>query len=200
MSYAPNAIATLILWLGTPCFIGSLMAGPMAHAGQDELDKEEIIKVLGLEKHVEGGYFRRTFQADHRPMLDLDIGPRFTMTSIYYMLDSASPVGHWHLNKSDIIHYFHSGSPITYYMIDEKGELSTAVLGPDLAKGQRFQLTVKGGTWKASRLDPEGEYGLISEAVAPGFEYKDMTLGKRSELLNRFPQHEDLIIKFTRPD
>ncbi|MCY0950408.1 cupin domain-containing protein [Streptomyces sp. H27-S2] len=25
------------------------------------------IDALGLEAHVEGGYFRRTFQADHRP-------------------------------------------------------------------------------------------------------------------------------------
>lgn len=162
------------------------------------MDKKEIIEALGLEKHVEGGYFKRTFQADHRSKVELDIGPRFTMTSIYYLLDSDSPVGHWHLNKSDIVHYFHSGSPITYFLIDESGELTTKVLGPDVLKGQQFQLTVKGGTWKASRLEAGGDYGLLSEAVAPGFEYADMTLGKRAELTKAFPQHEKLIREFTR--
>lgn len=162
------------------------------------MDKTYIIKALGLQKHIEGGYFRRTFQADHRPKLVLDIGLRYTLTSIYYMLDSESPIGHWHLNKSDIIHYFHAGGPITYYLLDGDGRLSTAVLGPDLQKGQQFQLTVKGGTWKASQLAAGSEYGLISEAVAPGFEYEDMTLGKRNELINQFPAHAALIAKFAR--
>ena len=75
--------------------------------------------------------------------------------------------------------------------------METAVLGPDLAAGQQLQLTVPGGVWKASHL-PSGDYGLISEAVSPGFEYEDMTLGKRDALLADFPQHGDLIRAYTR--
>ena len=64
--------------------------------------------------------------------------------------------------------------------------------------GQRLQLTGPGGVWKASHL-PAGDYGLISEAVSPGFEYEDMQLGERSTLLQAFPEHAELIHAYT-PD
>lgn len=178
----------------------ALVAGPLL-GGNDvpqQPDLQTVIRELGLEAHVEGGYFRRTFQADHRPRIDQGEGERFTMTSIFYLLTQAAPIGHWHLNKSDIIHYYHLGSPVYYYLIHPDGRLETAVLGPDLAAGQQLQLVVRGGIWKASHL-PSGHYGLISEAVSPGFEYADMTLGERAELLSRFPRHADLIRAYT-PD
>ncbi len=162
-------------------------------------DLATVISTLGLESHVEGGYFKRTFQADDRPLVETSQGERFTMTSIYYLLTSQAPTGHWHRNRSDIIHFWHLGAPVNYYMLHPDGRLETAVLGPDLAAGQQLQLVVRGGVWKASHL-PQGDYGLISEAVSPGFEYADMTLGERSELLEAFPQHADLIMDYTRAE
>jgi predicted cupin superfamily sugar epimerase len=165
--------------------------------GAQAMDVDELVEQLGLEPHVEGGYFRRTFQADHRDPVDTAHGPRYTMTSIYYLLTRDSPVGHWHLNRSDILHFFHLGAAVTYYLIHPDGRLETVVLGPDPGKGHQLQLAVRGGTWKASRLG-DGDYGLISEAVAPGFEYEDMTLGKRDKLLELFPQHARVIEAFAR--
>jgi predicted cupin superfamily sugar epimerase len=160
-------------------------------------DKQTVIEALQLEAHVEGGYFRRTFQADHRAKLELPIGERFTLTSIFYMLTSDSPIGHWHRNRSDIVHYFHLGAPVTYYLLHPDGSLETATLGSDLAAGQLLQLAVRGGVWKASHL-PAGDYGLISEAVAPGFEYEDMTLGTREQLYALFPEQRAVIDAYTR--
>ena len=162
------------------------------------MDVETLIRELRLERHIEGGYYRRTFQADHRPRIDLGDGERYTMTSIYYLLTQESPVGHWHLNKSDILHFFHLGEPVTYYLIHPDGRMETVVLGPDPSKGHQLQMAVKGGTWKASHLEA-GEYGLISEAVAPGFEYEDMTLGTAAQLQERFPQHRSEIERFAKP-
>jgi len=125
------------------------------------------------------------------------LGPRYTMTSIHYLLTDDSPIGHWHRNESDIVHFHHLGGPVHYYMLHPDGRLETAVLGPDLAAGQRLQLTVQGGVWKASHL-PAGEYGLISEAVAPGFDYADMALGARADLLAQFPQHAAVVRAYTR--
>lgn len=161
------------------------------------MDAETLIETLALEPHVEGGYFRRTFQADHRARIATPAGERYTLTSIYYLLTQDSPVGHWHLNRSDILHFFHLGAPVTYYLIHPDGRLETVVLGPDPQKGHRLQLAVKGGTWKASHLEA-GEFGLVSEAVAPGFEYEDMTLGQRELLLGQFPRHAGLIRRFSR--
>jgi predicted cupin superfamily sugar epimerase len=157
---------------------------------------EQLITSLELQEHVEGGYFKRTFQADHRAKISTDIGERYTLTSIYYLLTAQSPIGHWHLNKSDIIHFFHLGDPIEYYLISPDGKLQTVTLGPNPLLGHQLQMTVTGGTWKASRLTGE-HYGLISEAVAPGFEYDDMTLGQRRSLTQQFPQHTEIITTFT---
>ena len=181
-------------------FLGSLLLAGAGVAAENEMshpDKETVIRELGLEGHVEGGYYRRTFQADHRATIDQGEGERFTLTSIFYLLTDDAPIGHWHLNKSDIIHYYHLGSPVHYYLIYPDGRLENVVLGPDLAAGQQLQLIVRGGVWKASHL-PEGSYGLISEAVSPGFEFADMTLGERELLLNEFPQHAAMINAYTR--
>lgn len=149
------------------------------------MNKTDIIEQLDLTKHREGGYFRRTYESDR--IITINNSTRHIMTSIFYLLTDDSPVGHFHLNKSDVIHYFQSGSPITYLIISPQGELSKVILGPDLTKGHALQLTVKGGCWKASILDPQGEYGLISEAVAPGFDYADAAMATKVEMREAFP-------------
>jgi predicted cupin superfamily sugar epimerase len=164
--------------------------------GARAVEIDELVKQLELEPHMEGGYFRRTFQADHRDKIETAHGPRYTMTSIYYLLTADSPVGHWHRNRSDILHFFHLGAPITYYLIHPDGSLETVVLGPDPGQGHLLQFAVAGGVWKASQLG-EGEYGLISEAVSPGFGYEDMSLGDRDALSGQFPQHLELIEAFS---
>ncbi len=148
-------------------------------------DKQQLIRQLALEPHVEGGYFRRSYAAPHSVTLD-DRGERLLMSSIYYLLTEDSPVGHFHCNRSDIIHYWHRGWPLTYYLIDPQGALHTAVLGPDLEAGEQLQLMVPGGWWKASRLEC-GDYGLLSEAVSPGFDFTDMSLATAESLRTAFP-------------
>ncbi|MBL4629756.1 MAG: cupin domain-containing protein [Paraglaciecola sp.] len=170
------------------------------HLNLGLLTAEQLVTALGLEGHVEGGYFRQTFKADHRPTIATQNGDRMTMTSIYYLLSAQSPIGHFHMNVSDIMHYFHMGDPITYYLLSTDGSLQKTILGPDPTKGHHMQMMVKGGTWKASKIPTDGKYGygLIGEAVSPGFEYSDMELGSRAKLVNLFPQHAQLIEKLSR--
>ncbi|WP_277757828.1 cupin domain-containing protein [Pseudomonas sp. A34-9] len=159
----------------------------------------DVIDTLGLEPHLEGGYFRRTYQADHRDLLETAAGPRYLMTSIYYLLTERSPVGQFHFNQSDILHFFHLGDAIEYSLIHPDGSLQTLVMGNDVLAGQLLQLHVPGGIWKASRLlDGSNGFGLISEAVSPGFDFADMEMGNREKLTTAFPQHRTLIEKLTR--
>jgi purine nucleoside permease/predicted cupin superfamily sugar epimerase len=169
-------------------------------AETEKLTAKQIAQALNLEAHVEGGYFRQTFKADHRPTIPTENGDRVTMTSIYYLLSAESPIGHFHMNQSDIMHYFHKGDPITYYMLTDDGNLQKTILGPDPTKGHHMQMMVKGGTWKASKIPTDGKYGygLIGEAVAPGFEYSDMQLGKKAMLLKQFPTHQQLVTELSR--
>jgi len=149
-------------------------------------NKESIIRALKLEPHVEGGYFKRTFES---PIHTSTNQP--AMSSIYYLLTKESSIGYLHKNKSDIIHFFHSGSPIKYYIVSPEGKLSTKIIGSDLEQGHQLQLMVKGGDWKASQLMQKGkslkDFGLISEAVCPGFEYKDMQLAAMEAFSKQHP-------------
>lgn len=160
---------------------------------------EQLAKALGLQAHVEGGYFRRTYRADHRPLIPTEMGERFLVTSIYYLLTSQAPIGHFHLNRSDILHFYHLGDPIRYWILHPNGQLDRVVMGSDVINGQQLQLMVKGGCWKASELLPgDCGYGLISEAVSPGFDFSDMTLGSQETLSALFPQHAECISRLTK--
>ena len=159
---------------------------------------QQLIAALDLVRHQEGGYYRRTFQSDDQTMLSTAGGPRYRMTSIYYLLTQDSPIGHFHLNKSDIVHYYHLGDAIEYTLIFPDGRLKTIEMGSDIIAGQRLQLHVPGGIWKASRLMAGSSgFGLISEAVSPGFDFADMEMGSRRQLSEQFPEHLGLIERLT---
>ncbi len=149
------------------------------------MTKEEIIASLNLVEHIEGGYFAETYRAPEQIPTERNGNLRNMCTSIYYMLTSERPVDYFHKNQSDIMHYFHMGSAITYLIIDPQGRLEKVKLGTNLAAGEQLQLLVKGGCWKAAFLET-GDYGLIGEAVAPGFDYRDMEIGNQS-LLRQYP-------------
>jgi predicted cupin superfamily sugar epimerase len=170
-----------------------------SNENNNQLTVEQIIDYLDLEGHVEGGFYRRTYEATTTAKIATDSGERFSMTSIFYLLSAESPIGHFHLNKSDIVHYFQLGDAITYYLINPDGKLSTVVMGTNLAAGEKLQLTVPGGTWKASKIIKGGKqgYSLISEAVSPGFDFTDMTLGYHKLLLKKFPQHKKIIMQLS---
>jgi len=164
------------------------------------LNSQAIIKALSLEAHVEGGYFKRSYSASDANQVQTPYGMRLSMSSIYYLLTTDSPKGHWHLNRSDIQHYYQLGAAIEYFLLHPNGELEVKRLGPNILAGEQLQLTVKGGTWKASRLlfkdeaKPQSdEFGLVAEAVSPGFDYADMQLGQAESLIRAFPMHEAII-------
>ena len=184
-----RAVFGVLLTLATSAF-----AEPSGLTSASRLTALELVRYLELDGHVEGGFFRRTYASDYT-LLTADDGKRLSMSSIFYLLAAESPIGHFHLNQSDIVHYFHLGDPITYYLLHPNGELKTVVMGSDVRNGQVLQLTVPGGVWKASEIPSDGShgFGLISEAVTPGFEYDDMTLGYHDLLTARFPQHEALV-------
>lgn len=146
------------------------------------MDAQQLIDQLRLEPHPEGGFFRRSYTASHVA------GGRNFMSSIYYLLTADSPTGHLHRNRSDIVHYWQLGAPLHYTLLSPEGKLLQVTLGPDLANGQQLQLTVPGGFWKASQL-LEGDYGLISEAVCPGFDYDDHEMAEPEAIASTHPEH-----------
>ena len=164
------------------------------------MNKESIIKNLELVPHPEGGYFREVFRSGATPMQSkgqtdksgdvIDFpgqGRRNFLTSIYWMLTPDSEIGWWCRNQSDHVHYHHGGATITYQVIDEQGNYSIHRLGQDLENGDVHQLVVRGGCWKACSME-KGEFALIGEAVAPGFDFNDFEFGTTNYFQKNFPK------------
>ncbi len=151
------------------------------------MNASDWIDQLGLTPHPEGGYFRRTY-ACARTVSGEGGAKRPLMTSIYYLLTADAPLGRLHRNRSDILHFFHAGAPLTYWLLFPDGRLERQRLGPDPLQGQVLQLKVPGGVWKASVLE-SGAYGLISEAVAPGFDAADREMASAAAIRQTFPAH-----------
>jgi len=51
------------------------------------------------------------------------------------MLTKEEPIGHMHKNKSDILHFYHCGSPVKYFVITADGKLEETILGHNFKEG-----------------------------------------------------------------
>lgn len=155
-------------------------------------DGAALIARLGLERHPEGGWFRRIHTSDRH--IDTAHGERPRVTSIHYLLTADEPLGRLHRNRSDILHYLQGGGPVAYLLLDEaSGHLRRVVLGP--GADQQLFLFVPGGVWKASALIDGASHALVAEAVVPGFDFADHAFADAA-LLARYPQHHAALQPF----
>jgi len=162
------------------------------------LTAEEMIKLLNLQKHPEGGYFAETYRSKEM-ITDPHRGQRSYSTAIYYMLtpDTFSEM-HW-LAVDEIFH-FYLGDPVEMLHLYPDGSGKRLLLGNNLEKGMQPQVLIPSGVWQGARPLPGGTFGftLMGTTVAPGFEYPDYQSGSRQELTRRYPHFKDLITALTR--
>lgn len=162
-------------------------------------DAQYWIGHLELEPHPEGGFYRETYKASetiarsHLP--GRFNGDRIFGSAIYFLIDEHD-FSAFHRLAADEIWHFYTGSPLTLWMIDPQGALSTLQLGPNPALGQVFHAVVPAGCWFAASV--EAGFALVGCTMAPGFDYADFELAQRGELIAQYPQHRTLIERFTR--
>lgn len=133
-----------------------------------DLGVQEIVRMLGLRPHPEGGWYGETFRAEPRPD-----GAREAATAIYFLL-AADQVSAWHVVDAVEVWLWHAGAPLVL-TVSEDGVNARAVrLGPDLRGGQRPQAVVPAGAWQAA--ESLGAWTLVSCVVAPGFRFEGFEL------------------------
>lgn len=153
------------------------------------------IEKLGLIPHVEGGYFKESFLSTESINQNSN-EDRCLWSSIYFLLETGE-VSNFHRLTSDEMWYYHAGSSLTIYMISPNGELITKNLGLNINKGESPQVLVPKNYIFGSAMNNEG-FSLVGCMVSPGFDFKDFKLFERNDLLEKYPEHEDIIIKLTR--
>lgn len=168
------------------------------------LDAPSIIDLLGLEPlPVEGGHFRQTWVSDlvlrSEALSGQYVGPRSAGTAIYYLLSAdADSFSALHRLPTDEVYHFYLGDAVQQLLLYPDGRAETAILGSDLASGQRVQHVVPRGVWQGSRLRPGGCVALLGTMMVPGFDVKDYEPGVRERLLKQYPAAAELIVALTR--
>jgi len=156
---------------------------------------------LSLSPHPEGGYFRVTYQSSLTIVQDalpsVFHGNRSASTAIYFLL-AEKDFSAFHRIASDELWHFYAGSALIVYVVDPEGNCSELHLGDGFEAGEVFQAVVKAGCWFASRLKNPGGFALVGCTVAPGFDFADFEMAKRSELIGIYPEHRALIEELTR--
>ncbi len=160
-------------------------------------EAKQIIKALGLEPlPIEGGYFKEMYQSKEQILTRTD-KERKLYSTIYYLITTET-FSALHRLPGDEIFHFYKGGAVEMFHLTEGGKGSMVTLGSDIIRGEIPQFCVKGGVWQGCRLKEGGSYALMGTSMSPGFDYEDYQHGERAELLHLYPEHQELIKKYTR--
>jgi predicted cupin superfamily sugar epimerase len=128
----------------------------------------EIIELLSLKPHPEGGHFIETFRDTAA------IGARAASTAIYFLLMRGER-SKWHrIDAAEVWHHY-AGAPLELEVADtEEGPVRRLRLGTDFSAGERPQAVVPRNAWQAA--ESLGDWTLVGCTVAPAFEFAGFEL------------------------
>ena len=127
----------------------------------DHLSASEIVKLLDLQPHPEGGFYKETFRDD-------------ASTAIYYLLE-AGDHSHWHRvhGSSEIWHHY-AGGPLALTLSPNGHDAEAHRLGKNINAGETPQLDVPAGWWQTA--ESLGHWTLVGCTVAPGFDFENFEM------------------------
>lgn len=138
--------------------------------GQGDLGVQEIVRMLDMSPHPEGGWYVETFRDAPGP------DGRAASTAIYFLL-AADQVSAWHRVDAAEIWLWQAGAPLALTVSEDGVSAASQRLGPDLRAGERPQGVVPKGAWQAA--ESLGAWTLVSCVVAPGFQFSGFELAPK---------------------
>jgi uncharacterized protein len=136
------------------------------------LTAADVIRILGLKPHPEGGHYRETLR-DTSAVAD----GRALSTAIYYLLAHGDR-SHWHrIDATEVWHWYAGGPLALNVATSSTAPIERVVLGADLASGERPQAIVPAHAWQAAQS--LGDWTLVGCTVAPGFEFSGFEIASR---------------------
>ncbi|KAK9101571.1 hypothetical protein Scep_025001 [Stephania cephalantha] len=184
----------------------------------------EVVALLNLKPHPEGGFYSETFRDFSVNLLKSQLPPQYKVdrpisTSIFFLLPSGC-ISHLHRIPCAETWHFYKGEPLTVVELNADGTTKQTILGSDIEAGHKLQYTVPPNIWfgsyptldidtissdgksvvKAPKRDGEYHYSLVGCTCAPAFQFEDFELAKRSELISSAPNAEAWISYLTHPE
>jgi predicted cupin superfamily sugar epimerase len=120
---------------------------------------DDVIALLGLERHPEGGWYRETWHDA-------------ASTAILFLLRHGER-SHWHrVHDSAEVWHHYLGDPLRLCMSHDGTSVHEVTLGRELG-AQWPQAIVPAGWWQAAELatDSSDAYALVGCTVAPPFRF-----------------------------
>jgi uncharacterized protein len=131
-----------------------------------ELSADEVIRMLELAPHPEGGHYRETFR-------DAESATgRAASTAIYFLLQ-AGEISRWHRVDAAEVWHWYAGAPLQLGIV-ERSHRRDVRLGSNLTAGERPQAVVPAHAWQQAQS--LGTWTLVGCTVAPGFEFAEFEL------------------------
>jgi len=146
------------------------------------LTATDVIRMLDLKPHPEGGHFRQTFRDAPPPSPPPQAGEgrvgvaRAASTAIYFLL-ARGERSHWHRVDAAEVWHWHAGAPLALEIASASGYRERFMLGSDLVAGERPQAVVPAHAWQAAQS--LGDWTLVGCTVAPGFEFAKFELAPK---------------------
>jgi uncharacterized protein len=135
------------------------------------LTATDVIRLLDLRPHPEGGHYRQTFRDP------LVIDGRAASTAIYFVL-ARGERSHWHRVDAVEVWHYHAGAPLRLEIAaGAAGPIERLQLGSDLAAGERPQGVVPAHAWQAA--ESLGDWTLVGCTVAPGFAFTGFAMAPK---------------------
>jgi len=132
----------------------------------------QLIEVLRLEPHPEGGYFREIHRSASRVRPADGRADRDAATTIYFLLVEGTH-SRWHRVLSDEVWHLYEGGPLELFTAPQAADrVQRVVLGAAVESDGPVHV-VPAGWWQAAR--PLAAYVLVGCTVAPGFVYEDFS-------------------------
>lgn len=144
----------------------------MAAHAPAEMTADEIIRLLDLQPHPEGGHFRETYRDPAT-----DAAGRAHSTLIYFLL-AAGERSAWHRVDAVEIWHWYAGAPLKLEIATAGTPIETIRLGANLLVGERPQGVVPAHAWQAA--ESLGPWTLVGCTVAPGFSFAGFELAPPS--------------------
>lgn len=132
---------------------------------------DELIRLLALTPHPEGGHYREAF----RDPAEVQPG-RSASTAILFLL-RAGEISRWHRVDAAEVWHFYRGAPLALSVWNQTSPVVERRLGPAIEQGHTPQIVVPRGVWQ--RAVSLGAYTLVGCTVAPGFDFAGFELADK---------------------
>ena len=128
---------------------------------------DDMIRLLGLEPHPEGGHYRETFRDAAGAGAN-----RAASTAIYFLL-RAGEISRWHKVDAAEVWHWYAGAPLLLGIVENRVRREVR-LGCELATGEQPQAIVPAHAWQQAKS--LGAWTLVGCTVAPGFDFAGFEL------------------------